>query len=128
MPHYNVQMLEETLDGKVEAKIIRALTDAVVEVYGEKARELVVVEIFGIPKARWGRGGEPIGDETVADVTLNMREIALERPEIDDVPKQLIASITKAVVSVFGDSVRENLNVLIVGIPKGRSGVAGEVV
>jgi phenylpyruvate tautomerase PptA (4-oxalocrotonate tautomerase family) len=121
-------MIEETLDGTVEPKIIRALTDAVVEVYGERARELVVVEIFGVPKARWGRGGEPIGDETVAQVTLNMREIALERPEIDDVPKQLIASITEAVVSVLDDSVREDLNVLIVGIPKGRSGVAGAVV
>ena len=54
MPHFNVHMFEEALDGEVEPATIRALTDALVEVYGERARELAVVEVFGIPRHRWG--------------------------------------------------------------------------
>lgn len=127
MPHFSVQMFEEVLDGDVEPKIIRALTDAVVEVYGEQARPLVVVEIFGIPRRRWGLGGVP-ADGNLPIVTLNMREPALNRPTIDDAPAQLIASITDAMVEVFSERIRKHVNVLVVGIPRGRSGVGGDVV
>lgn len=127
MPHFNVQMFEEVLDGNVEPKIIRALTDAVVKVYGEQARPLVVVELFGIPQRRWGLGGVP-AEGNLPIVTLNMREPALNRPTIDDAPAQLIASITDAMVEVFSERIREHVNVLVVGIPTGRSGVGGDVV
>lgn len=125
MPHFNVHMLEEALDGEVEPATIRALTDAVVEVYGERARSLAVVEIFGIPRHRWGIGGAP-ATEHRPTVTLHMREPALHM--VDDAPARLIASITDAMTRVLGDDVHDHLAVTIVGIPTGRSGVAGEPV
>lgn len=127
MPHFSVQMFDELLDGTVESRTIRALTDAVVRVYGEQARPLAVVELFGIPRHRWGSGGVPAG-ENAPIVTLNMRETALNRPTIDDAPARLITSITDGMVEVFGEHAREHVNVLIVGIPAGRSGVGGDVV
>lgn len=127
VPHFNVQVLEEMLDGEVETRIIRALTDAVVRVYGDAARPLVVIELFGVPRHRWGAGGVP-APQTSAIASLNMRESALHLPAIDDPPARLIASITDALAGVFGDGVREHLNVLVIGIPAGRSGVGGEVV
>ena len=125
MPHFNVHMFEEALDGEVEPATVRALTDALVGVYGERARELAVVEIFGIPRHRWGIGGAP-ATEHRPTVTLHMRETALHL--VDDAPRHLIASITDAMAGVLGDDVRAHLTVTVVGIPTGRSGVAGEVV
>jgi len=125
MPHFNVHMFEEALDGEVEPATIRALTEALVDVYGERARELVVVEIFGIPRHRWGIGGAP-ATEHRPTVTLHMREPALHL--VDDAPGRLIASITDAMAGVLGDGVRDLLAVTIVGIPTGRSGVAGQPV
>ena len=125
MPHFNVHMFEEALDGEVEPATIRALTDAMVEVYGERARELVVGEIFGIPRHRWGIGGTP-ATEHRPTVTLHMREPALHL--VDDAPERLIASITDAMAGVLGAEVRDHLAVTIVGIPTGRSGVAGQPV
>jgi phenylpyruvate tautomerase PptA (4-oxalocrotonate tautomerase family) len=130
MPHMNVLTFEEDLDGEVEALLIARLTEAVVEVYGERARELVVVELFGVPRGRWGRGGRPAaGDERAARVTLNMREPALHRPEIEgDIPALLIRSLTDGVVDVLGESVRGDVTVVVNGIPTGRSGVGGQPV
>lgn len=125
MPHFSVHMFEEALDGEVEPATIRALTDAVVEVYGERARDLAVVEIFGIPRHRWGIGGVP-ATEHRPTVTLHMREPALHM--VDDAPARLIAAITDAMAGVLGDDVRADLPVTIVGIPTGRSGVAGQAV
>lgn len=125
MPHFNVHMLEESLDGVVEGATIRALTDAIVAVYGERARSLTVAEIFGVPRSRWGIGGVPAPDHRPI-VTLNMREPALHM--VDDAPAHLIAAITDAMAGVLGESVRDHLAVTIVGIPTGRSGVAGEAV
>lgn len=127
MPHFNVRIREEELDGRVEPALIRALTDAVVAVYGERARELVVVGISGVPGARWGSGGV-VATDNAPIVSLTMRERALHLPEIDDPPARLIASITEAVVAVFGEAIRPKVTVLIDGIPAGRSGVGGEPV
>jgi phenylpyruvate tautomerase PptA (4-oxalocrotonate tautomerase family) len=127
MPHFNVQIREEELDGKIESELIRALTEAVVTVYGERARALAVVELFGIPQRRWGIGGVP-AEANAPVITLNMREPALKLTEIGNAPARLIASITDAVVTVFGEPVRKDVTVLIVGVPAGRSGVGGEVV
>jgi phenylpyruvate tautomerase PptA (4-oxalocrotonate tautomerase family) len=57
-----------------------------------------------------------------------MREAALHLPEIDNAPARLIASITDAMVAVFAEPVRKQVTVLVIGIPTGRSGVAGEAV
>ena len=126
MPHFNVRIREEELDGKVEPELIRALTDAVVTVYGERARALAVVELFGIPQRHWGVGGVP-AESNAPIITLNMREPALNLPGIGNAPARLIASITDAMVTVFGEPVRRQVTVLVVGVPAGRSGVGGEV-
>lgn len=127
MPHFNVQIREDELDADAEAALIGALTDAVVAVYGERARARAVVELFGIPQGRLGVGGVPTG-ENAPVVTLYMREPALRLPEIDNAPARLIAATTDALAVVFGESVRERVTVLVVGVPAGRSGVGGVVV
>jgi phenylpyruvate tautomerase PptA (4-oxalocrotonate tautomerase family) len=126
MPHLTVQIREETLDGDVEPKLVRALTDAVAAVVGEWARTVAVVELFGVPEYRWGTAGLP-GKAPAPLVTLALREAALTHPQIPDAPARLIRSLTEAVTTVLGESVREHVSVLIVGVPAGRSGVGGQV-
>ncbi|MEU7859188.1 hypothetical protein [Nonomuraea sp. NPDC049141] len=126
MPHFEVRIHEEELDGKVEPKLIAALTDALVKVYGERARSMAVVELFGIPRHRWGIGGVP-ATVNAPIVSLNLREVALNLPGVDAAPTRLIASITDAVVEVFGESIRQQVTVYVVGVPAGRSGVGGDV-
>lgn len=72
--------------------------------YGEWACSATVVELFGIPRHRWGTAGEP-ATANAPVVTLNIREAALHHPEIEHAPARLIASITDAVVTVFGEPV-----------------------
>ena len=125
MPHFNVQVFEEVLDGQVEQKIIRALTEAVVKVFGERARSIAAVQITGIPRSRWGVGGS-VAKEIAPIATLNIREVALHLPGVDSPINQLIGSVTDAMTEVFGESTRERVLVQILGIPAGRSGVGGE--
>jgi phenylpyruvate tautomerase PptA (4-oxalocrotonate tautomerase family) len=127
VPHFTVQMLEEKLDGTVEPKIISELTEAVVRVYGEWARPLVVAGLLGVPRNRWGHGGQ-VTAGAPAIVTLNMREAGLTRPDIDSPPARLIESITEAMSDALGPAIRDELTVLVVGTPEGRSGVGGAVV
>lgn len=49
MPHLTVHALESDLSGR-ESALIEALTDAVVAVYGEWAREIAVVHLIGLPR------------------------------------------------------------------------------
>ena len=49
-------MLESELAGR-ETPLIATLTEAVVAVYGEWAREIVEVRLIGVPAGRWGIGG-----------------------------------------------------------------------
>jgi phenylpyruvate tautomerase PptA (4-oxalocrotonate tautomerase family) len=58
VPHLDVYALEADLAGREEA-LIGGLTEAVVAVYGEWARESVVVRLIGLPPGRWGIGGQP---------------------------------------------------------------------
>ncbi|MFE6777539.1 4-oxalocrotonate tautomerase family protein [Streptomyces sp. NPDC057702] len=125
MPHFQVRMHEEELDGQVEGRLVRSLTRALVQVYGERARALAVVEIFGVPRHRWGVGGVPGGAHAPA-VTLHVREAALRLPGVEDVSGRLIRAITDAVVDACGAD-RERVAVQLVGVPAGRSGVGGEV-
>jgi phenylpyruvate tautomerase PptA (4-oxalocrotonate tautomerase family) len=126
MPHFEVRIHEEELDGEVEPKLVLALTEALVRVYGERSRPMAVVELFGIPRHRWGTGGVP-APANAPVVSLNLREAALNLPGVADAPTRLITSITDAVTEVFGEPVRPRVTVHIVGIPAGRSGVGGEV-
>jgi phenylpyruvate tautomerase PptA (4-oxalocrotonate tautomerase family) len=128
MPHFSMHVQEEALDGSTEAAAILALTEAVVRVYGERARPLAVVELFGVPRERWGAGGKVAPEGVWPVVTLNMREPALGPETVEAAPARLIAAITDGLVGVFGDDVRANASVQIIGIPTGRSGVAGDPV
>ncbi|MFF7251505.1 hypothetical protein ACFZBU_47535 [Embleya sp. NPDC008237] len=130
MPHFQVGVHEEELDGEVEGRLVRSLTEALVRVYGEGVRSMAVVEILGIPRHRWGVGGVPggaPGGVHAPAVSLHVREGALHLPGIEDAAGQLIRAITDAVAGVFGESVREHVGVRIVGVPAGRSGVGGLV-
>lgn len=124
MPHFAVRMLDEVLDGTVEPKIIGALTEAVVAVYGEWARPLVVVELSGLPRHRLGVGGQP-ATRNRPIIQLSMREAALTLASVDDPPARLVAAITEAMVTALGEDVRADVDVLLVGVPPGRSGVGG---
>ncbi|MET8743776.1 hypothetical protein [Streptomyces sp. NPDC004728] len=126
MPHFSVHIREEALDGTVEPKLISALTDAVGSVYGAEFRRLVGVDLIGIPQHRRGIGGSPTDDDAPL-VTLSMREAAYHIPEIPDAPARLVAAATEAMADVLGESVRKQVIVTIVGVPDGRTGVAGTV-
>ncbi|MER5612275.1 MULTISPECIES: hypothetical protein [unclassified Streptomyces] len=126
MPHFSVHIREEALDGTVEPKLISALTDAVGSVYGAEFRRLVGVDLIGIPQHRRGIGGSPTDDDAPL-VTLSMREAAYHVPEIPDAPARLVAATTEAMADVLGESVRKQVIVTIVGVPNGRTGVAGTV-
>jgi phenylpyruvate tautomerase PptA (4-oxalocrotonate tautomerase family) len=128
MPHFSMHVQEEALDGAVEGALILALTEAVVRVYGERARPLAVVELFGVPRERWGAGGTVAPEGVWPVVTLNMREPALAPETAEAAPARLINAITDGLVGVFGEDVRANASVQIIGIPTGRSGVAGDPV
>ncbi|GAA2833833.1 tautomerase family protein [Crossiella cryophila] len=127
MPHFAVRVLEESLDRRVESGLITELTEAVVRVYGERARELVVVELLGVPRRRWAVGGAVVRGNPV-EVVLHMREHALRLPDIGDLPARLISAITDGVVAVLGEAARAGVGVRVAGVPAGRSGVGGVVV
>ncbi|MFB7210433.1 hypothetical protein [Streptomyces sp. NPDC056255] len=126
MPHFSVHIREEALDGTVEPKLISALTDAVGSVYGAEFRRLVGVDLIGIPQHRRGIGGNPTDDDAPL-VTLSMREAAYHVPEIPDAPARLVAATTDAMAAALGEAVRKQVIVTIVGVPDGRTGVAGTV-
>ena len=125
MPHLTVRVPEERLAGR-EPALIAALTDAVVGVYGQWARELVVVHLDGVPRARWGIGGRA-ADNPAPAITLGVREAALTRPGGDEVAARLIAGLADAAASVFGEEVRGGTSVELVATPDGRSGIGGAV-
>lgn len=126
MPHLTVHALESDLAGR-EAALVQALTECVVEIYGEWARESANVQLIGIPRGRWAVGGEMV--ESIApSVTFGIREAAFARPDATDLAARLIAAVTDAVVSVFGEHMRSNTQVELVATPAGRTGVGGVVV
>lgn len=61
MPHFQVRVHEEELDGNVGGRLVWSLAEALVQVCGERARSMAVAEIFGIPRHRRGVGGVPGG-------------------------------------------------------------------
>lgn len=125
MPHLTVHVLESELSGR-EAELIGALTEAVVGVYGEWAREIVEVRLIGLPAGRWGIGGRP-AQAPSPSVIFGIREAAFERPDAQDIVARLVAGVTDAIVSVFGEHVRSGVTVELVGTPEGRTGIGGLV-
>jgi phenylpyruvate tautomerase PptA (4-oxalocrotonate tautomerase family) len=123
MPHITVHALEDDLEGR-EPELISSLTDAVAEVYGEWAREIAVVHLIGLPRRRWGIGGRSV-DAAFPTVTFGIREEAFARPDADKIVPALVAAVTDAVASVFGEEKRAGITVELVGTPAGRTGVGG---
>ncbi|GAA0461335.1 hypothetical protein Ade02nite_15830 [Paractinoplanes deccanensis] len=126
MPHLSVHALESDLAGR-ETTLIEKLTEAVVAVYGEWARGIVVVQLFGLPPHRWGIGGAPAVAPSPS-VTFGIKEAAFGRPDADEIVARLVSGVTDAVVDVFGERVRAGVTVELVGTRAGRSGVGGVVV
>lgn len=125
MPHLTARVPEARLAG-CEAALITALTDAVVQVYGEWARDLVVVHLDGIPRGRWGIGGKAADDAAPA-ITFGIREAALARPDSARIAARLVAGLTDAVASVLGEQARGGTSVELVATPEGRSGLGGTI-
>lgn len=125
MPHMTVCLPETRLTGR-EPALISALTDAVVQVYGEWARDLVVIHLDGVPRGRWGIGGKAADDAAPA-ITFGIREAALTRPGGTGIAARLVAGLTDAVARVLGEEARSGTSVELVAIPEGRVGVGGTV-
>jgi phenylpyruvate tautomerase PptA (4-oxalocrotonate tautomerase family) len=125
MPHLTARVPEARLAGH-ESALIAALTDAVVEVYGHWARDIVVVHLDGVPKGRWGVGGRAVDDAAPA-VTFGIREAALTRPDGTQVAARLVAGVTDAVARVLGEQTRSGISVELVASPAGRTGIGGVI-
>lgn len=125
MPHLTARVPEAVLGG-YEAALITALTDAVVGVYGEWARSVVVVQLDGVPRGRWGIGGIAVDDAGPA-ITLGVREAALARPDGAQIAARLVAGLTDAVAGVLGERARGGTSVELVATPPGRTGQGGVI-
>jgi phenylpyruvate tautomerase PptA (4-oxalocrotonate tautomerase family) len=125
MPHLTARVPEAQLAGR-EPALITALTDAVVQVYGEWARGLVVVHLDGVPQGRWGIGGRAADDAAPA-ITFGIREAALTRPGGSEIAARLIAGLTDAAASVLGEQARGGTTVELVATPAGRVGLGGAI-
>ena len=121
MPHFTVHLPEAALTEQTAPAIIHHLTEAAVGVYGDWAREIAVVDLFGVPAGRTGVGGQP--DEAAPPVvTLTSREGALVR---EGVPAALIAAIASAMGEALGADAGARVTTTLTGVPAGRSGVGG---
>ena len=125
MPHLMARVPEARLAGREHA-LITALTDAVVAVYGLWARDIVVVQLDGVPPGRWGVGGKAADDAAPA-ITFGIRETALTRPGGSEIAARLVAGLTDAVASVLGEQTRCGTSVELVATPAGRSGIGGTI-
>jgi phenylpyruvate tautomerase PptA (4-oxalocrotonate tautomerase family) len=125
MPHLTARVPEAQLAGREQA-LITALTDAVVEEYGEWARGLVVVHLDGIPRGRWGVGGRAVDDAAPA-ITFGIREAALTRPGGDEIAARLVAGLTDAVAGVLGEQARGGTSVELIATPEGRASLGGVI-
>jgi phenylpyruvate tautomerase PptA (4-oxalocrotonate tautomerase family) len=125
MPHLTARVPEAQLAGH-EPALITALTNAVVDVYGEWARGLVVVHLDGIPPGRWGIGGRTADDAAPA-ITFGIREAALTRPGGNQIAARLVAGLTDAVASVLGEQTRSGTSVELIASPEGRTGRGGAI-
>jgi phenylpyruvate tautomerase PptA (4-oxalocrotonate tautomerase family) len=125
MPHLTVRVPEAQLAGR-ERALITALTDAVTEVYGQWAHDIVVVHLDGIPQGRWGIGGRAVDDAGPA-ITFGIREAALTRPGGSEIAARLVAGLTDAAARVLGEQTRGGTSVELVATPEGRTGVGGTI-
>ncbi|GGK94533.1 hypothetical protein [Mangrovihabitans endophyticus] len=85
------------------------------------------VKLIGVPAGRWARGGTALST-AAPSVTMDMREEVFARSDASAVTAQLVATLTDAVTSVFGDDCRDDVLVELIGQPTSRSGLGGKVI
>ncbi|WP_062203917.1 hypothetical protein [Streptomyces sp. NBRC 109706] len=122
MPHCTVTLAEELLDGTAEQRLVDTLTDAVVSVYGDWARPLVVISFQAVPTARFAVGGR-LGAAPAPAVRLESRAGIYEL--VPDAAPRLAAGLTDAVVAALGERFRPDIAVTLVGVADDRSAVGG---
>lgn len=122
MPHLTVHLPENRLTGK-EPALVAALTDAIVDVYGEWARDLVSVRLDGVPAGRFAQGGKAA--DTSARVVLGVRAGVFDRPDAAQITARLGAALTDAITCVVGDDLRAGTTVELVPSPPERTFVGG---
>lgn len=61
MPLITAKMFEGRLDPDTEPRVIAALTEALVSVFGEEIRDQTWVVLEEVPRTRWGFGGRTAG-------------------------------------------------------------------
>ncbi|MEU3822446.1 MULTISPECIES: tautomerase family protein [unclassified Streptomyces] len=122
MPHLTVHLPEIRLAGN-EARLVTALTDAIVDVYGEWARDLVSIRLAGVPAGRFAQGGKAV--DTNASVVLGVRAGVFDRPDAAQIAARLGTALTDAVTRVAGDDLRAGTMVELVASPPERTFVGG---
>ncbi|WP_409235731.1 hypothetical protein [Streptomyces sp. PA5.6] len=100
-----------------------ALTDAIVDVYGEWARDLVSMHLTGVPAGRFAQGGKAV--ETNAAVVLGVRAGVFDRPDAAEISARLGSGLTDAITRVVGDDLRAGTMVELVASPPERTFVGG---
>jgi phenylpyruvate tautomerase PptA (4-oxalocrotonate tautomerase family) len=126
VPHLTVHIAEDDLAGH-ETALIASLTDAVVDVYGDWARQIVVVLLVGVPRSRWGIGGYPAKDPAPI-VAFGIREAAFSRPDATDLVTHLVRAVTDAIDAVLGSAAAAATQIELQASPSGRSAVGGVLV
>jgi phenylpyruvate tautomerase PptA (4-oxalocrotonate tautomerase family) len=126
VPHLTVHALEPQLTGH-EDDLITRLTDAVATVYGEWARDLVVIHLAGVPAGRWAVGGTAPREAAPA-VSFAVREQALTGPDGPRTAARLVAAVTDAVAAALGEHHRAAIVVDLVATRDDRTAVGGRLV
>ncbi|MFE2277212.1 4-oxalocrotonate tautomerase family protein [Streptomyces sp. NPDC059454] len=103
--------------------LVAALTDAVADVYGEWARDLVSIRLVGVPAGRFAQGGKAV--DTNASVIMGVRAGLFDRPDAAQTTTRLGAVLTDAITRVVGDDLRAGTMVELVASPPERTFVGG---
>lgn len=122
MPHLTAHLPESRLAGK-EPELIAALTESIVGVYGEWARDHVSVRLAGVPAGRFAQGGKAV--DANASVILGVRAGVFDRPDAAEITARLGTALTDAVTQVLGDDLRAGTMVELVASPPERTFVGG---
>ena len=62
MPYVEVKVFEERFEDETfSARMVDAITRALVSVIGEEAGNDATVIVEGVPRSRWGHRGKPMG-------------------------------------------------------------------
>ncbi|MCK2218218.1 4-oxalocrotonate tautomerase family protein [Actinomadura sp. ATCC 31491] len=122
MPHLTVHLAENRLSGR-EPELVTALTEAIVDVYGEWARDHVGIRLTGVPAGRFAQGGKAV--DTSASVILGVRAGVFDRPDADQITARLGTGLTDAITRVLGEELRTGTMVELVASPPERTFVGG---